>query len=434
MNYRWNASPWVDRVEPPTQPLTEHIHVDVAIIGAGYAGLSSALALREQGLEVAVLESRVAGFGASGRNAGHLTPTIGKDPPTLALLFGKRRARELLHVAEVAVAHTEELIARYHIDCHYEPVGNLFAAVHERQFKSIDNAARAAAKYGASGEIMDSATLRARGMPRSFLRGFYEPGGGILNPARYVRGLRRAAIDSGAQLFELTPVERLQPGQPVVLSTPRGRVTARHVVVATNAYTSALGLSKPEIARVTVQLFRTEPLSESDLDAIDWRARSGVYTAHEILESYRLTADQRIVGGSKYVRYGFANKPLPGVDQRGEQMLEQAFRARFPELAHIRVTDHWGGPIGFSLDFLPQVGRTGQGGNILYAVGFCGHGIAQASYAGQMICDLLHDREGPGAALWDRRSVPFPPEPLRWFVAQGLIKLFYGIDRQVDRW
>jgi glycine/D-amino acid oxidase-like deaminating enzyme len=203
-------------------------------------------------------------------------------------------------------------------------------------------------------------------------------------------------------------------------------------VIATNGYTSQLGLPKPRIAKVMVQLFRTAPLTDAQLDALDWRARTGIYTAHEILESYRLTADKRIVGGSKAVRYGFGNRTLPDVDPRGAAALERAFRARFPELAEVPVTDHWGGVTGFSLDFLPQIGRTGRSGNILYAAGFCGHGIAQASYAGPMVRDLLLERDGPGRVLWERRSIPFPPEPLRWIVANGLIKLFQGMDRRID--
>lgn len=432
MSNRWNASPWLDQVESSAEPLIGALDVDVAVIGAGYAGLSSALELRAAGHTVAILEARVAGFGASGRNAGHLTPTIGKDPPTLALLFGKTRTRELLRLAERAVAYAEERIDTLAIDCDYEPVGNVFAAVHERQFKSIDRAARAAVEFGAAGQILDWAELRERGMPAAVLRGFLEPGGGILNPARYARGLRQAAVDAGVALFEHTPVERIEPGEQVRLITPRGQVRARQIVVATNGYSNRLNLRKPKIARVMVQLFRTAPLSERQLKDLDWRARTGIYTAHEILESYRLTADRRIVGGSKAVRYGFANRDLPSVDQHCADSLERAFRTRFPELRDLAITDHWGGVTGFSLDFLPQIGRTGKRRNIYYAAGFCGHGIAMASYAGRMICDLLCERDGPGRTLWTRRSVPFPPEPLRWLVAQGLIQLFQGIDRRVD--
>lgn len=433
MSYRWNASPWVEDVDSPTQPLTEHIHVDVVVVGAGLTGLSSALHLSRQGCRVAVLESRVAGFGASGRNAGHLTPTIGKDLPTLARLFGETRTRKLVHLAESAVTHTEHLIHDLGIACDYEPVGNVFAAVHERQFGAVDSAARAAARFGVSGTLLDQGELARRGMPRAFTRAFWESTGGLLNPVKYVRGLRRAVLDAGVAVYEHTPVEAIESGPLVLARTPLGRVSARHLVLATNAYTSVFRLRKPHITRLNVQLFRTEPLAERDLDALDWRARSGVYTAHEILESYRLTHDNRIVGGSKVLRYGFADRPLPSVDDDVSVRIVDVYRRRFPELDHVSIAEHWGGPIAFSLDFLPQIGRTGSNRNILYAVGFCGHGIAQATYAGHMMTDLLLERDGPGSALWSRRSLPMPPEPMRWLIAKGLLGLLSALDRRVDR-
>ena len=86
-----------------------------------------------------------------------------------------------------------------------------------------------------------------------------------------------------------------------------------------------------------------------------------------------------------------------------------------------------------SLDFLPRVGRGGRHGNLLHAIGWAGHGVAQASYAGVMLADLLCERAGPGAALWSRRSIPLPPEPLRWLAFRGLTAWFESVDRRVDR-
>ncbi|MCA9649608.1 MAG: FAD-dependent oxidoreductase [Myxococcales bacterium] len=429
----WTVSPWLDEIEAPTEPLRGELEVDVAIVGAGLAGCSSALALRREGLTVAVLEREVAGYGASGRNAGHLTPTIGKDLPTLVLMLGRERARALVALAEHAVEHAAGLIATHGIDCDYEAVGNVLAAVHPSQAATIDTAAAAARELGCPGEVLDEAALRRMGLPPCFVLGFHEPSGGLLDPGRYVRGLRRAVIAAGAQLLERSPVTRVEPGPTIVAHTEHGRVRARHLVVATNAYSSELRTKVPSVARIQVQLFRTAPLSPAQLASLQWGSRAGVYTAHEILESYRLTADQRIVGGSKFIRYGFGGRALPDVDPEVARRLEATFRARFPSLLEVPVTDHWGGPTGFALDFLPRVGRTGRHGNVLYAIGWAGHGVAQASYAGEMLADLLLEREGPGAALWGRRGLPMPPEPLRWLVSQALTRTFEWMDRRVDR-
>ncbi|MDP3940076.1 MAG: FAD-binding oxidoreductase [Deltaproteobacteria bacterium] len=426
-------SPWMDGVSEQAPALSGDLDVDVAVVGAGLTGLSAAIALREQGESVAVLEREIAGYGASGRNAGHLTPTIGKDLPTLAMLFGRSRAADLVRLVEAAVGHVERTIEKNAIDCAYEPVGNVIAAVHPRQFAAIDRAAKAGAEFGAEGELLEAGEMRRRGLPRGFLRGYLERRGGILHPGRYVRGLRRAALAAGAALYEQTPVLRIDDGQPAVLHTPSGKVRARRVVLGTNAFTADLNLLRSAFVRLNVYLFRTAPLSPDQRARVGWQGREGIYTAHEMLESYRLTDDNRIVGGAKTVRYGYGGKALPYDDPKTFAIIEQAFRDRFPELADLEVTDRWGGPIAFALDFLPVLGRTGKHGNIFYSLAYAGHGLPLASYAGSLLTDLMAGREGPGRALWSRRRIPLPPEPFRWLVFRALTGVFGAIDARADR-
>jgi len=204
------------------------------------------------------------------------------------------------------------------------------------------------------------------------------------------------------------------------------------VVIATNAFTPEIRRLRHRILPVQVSLFRTAALDESQRTAVGWGGREGIYTAHEILESYRLTADGRIVGGSKRIRYGFGGR-LPDDDPATFDFLTEAFRARFPMLAGIEITDCWSGPIAFALDFLPTVGQLGRHGNIYYAVGYAGHGVRLASYAGPMIADLVNGDDGPGAALWERWPLPLPPEPLRWLTVHGITSVLEWLDRRVDR-
>jgi len=313
-----NVSPWLGDIAERAAPLREDVEADVAVIGAGYAGLNAALALRARGLSVAVLEAQYAGFGASGRNAGHLTPTIGKDLPTLMRVFGRDRAGGLVRLADAAIAHVEGVIERHGIECDYEAVGNIVAAIHPCQYANLDRAAAAAGQYGIPHELLEPEEMRRRGVPAGFLRGYFEPHGGILDPGAYVRGLRRAVLEAGAVLCEGTPVLSVDGAAPATVRAAHGRVRAGHVVVATNAYTPGLRLLRHTLLPLYVQLFQTEPLSVAQREAVGWRGREGVYTAHEMLESYRLTHDGRIVGGAKWVRYGFGGRRLDDSQGGGE--------------------------------------------------------------------------------------------------------------------
>jgi len=428
-----SLSPWQEGAPEPGPSLRGELTTDVCIIGGGFTGLSSALALRREGFDVVLLEAEAIGFGASGRNAGHLTPTIGKDLPTLLKMYSRDRVRGLLHLQETAIAHVEHLIREHGIACQYEPTGTVVAAVHPRQHAAIDRAAAAAAKLGVAGQILDTAGMERRGLPRAFTRGFFEPHGGILHPGLYVRGLGDAARRAGAKVFEGSRVTRIDDGSPNVVSTVDGRVRCRYVVIGTNAYTPLLGRLKSAGTRIQVQLFRTERLSQAQMAAVGWGGREGIYTAHELLESYRFTAANEIVGGSKHVRAGFGTRVLDDVDEVVARRIEEVFYERFPELEAVKIARRWGGPIFLSLDFLPVVGRSTKHGSILHSVAYAGHGVALASYAGEMVADMVLERDGPGRALWERWNVPTPPEPLRWLAFQTITRALLAVDRRADR-
>jgi gamma-glutamylputrescine oxidase len=430
------VSPWLLDADPPRPSLHGDVEADVAVVGGGYTGLSAALALRAEGRRVVLLDAHFCGFGASGRNAGHLTPTIGKDLPTLLRVFGRARAAEFVALADASVGEVERLLREHRIECAYEAVGNVIAAVHPRQFRTIDRAAEAALSFGLPGEFLDGQTMQRRGLPRGFLRGYHERHGGILDPGRYVKGLRRAALEAGVQIHERSPVLAIEDGDRPVVRTREGSVRAELLVLGVNAYAGDLRLPSPLPSRlmpVHVQLLQTAPLTPEQLARVGWQGREGVYTAHEVLESWRLTEDNRLLGGSKFVRYGYDGSLLPDRDASVTIRLESTLRRRFPELAEVEVSSVWGGRIGIALDFLPAIGRTGTSGRILYSMSYAGHGLAMATLAGRMLADLASGREGPGSVLWKRRGVPIPPEPLRWLVFRVLTGCLKAIDRRVDR-
>ena len=423
-------------LEPPsdrTGPLARDLDADVAVVGAGYTGLSTALALRNAGIDAVVLEAEFAGAGASGRNAGHLTPTIGKDLPTLLGAFGRERAGALVRFAEAAVEHTEGVLNKHAIECDYRASGNFLAAVHPRQTRRLARAAELGASLGGRVRFVGPGEMRERGLPAAFLCGVHEESGGTLDPGRYVLGLRRAARAAGVRLFEQTPVRGIEAGRRVRLRTPGGRVTADRIVVATNGYTASLGWRRRAIVPLACSLFETEPLGAELREGLGWPGGEGVYTAHEVLESYRFSAHGSLVGGVKTVRYGWGSRLPRANDPRSFEIIERTFRERFPELDAVPMRHFWSGWMGYAPDFLPLLGVSGPYRNVHHAIGFAGHGLAQATLMGELVAEQLQGREHPLAKALRRRTISWPPEPLRWLAFQALDRALEALDARTDR-
>jgi glycine/D-amino acid oxidase-like deaminating enzyme len=427
------VSPWLDRPSDLRGPLQTEIRADVAIIGAGYTGLTAALALKAAGGEVVVLEGDFAGCGASGRNAGHLTPTIGKDLPTLLMLFGKARAAQLVRFADAAVHAVEDVIEQYRIDCDYVRSGNILAAVHPKQEARLRNAAAVAAQLGAHVRFLSKQEMRARGVPRAFISGALEESGGTLDPGKYVMGLRRAVLDAGITLYEQTRVQEIIDGPKIRVRSGQGSVTADKLVLATNAYTPALGRFYYTVYPLHVTLFETESLNAAQLATLGWKGREGIYTAHESLENYRLSARGTIMGGSKRVRYPYGGSLAGGHDPSTPGMLERTFRDRFPELGDLHIKHFWGGWIGMTMHFLPTLGITGRDRNIYYALGYNGHGVAAATAMGPMVADLILGNTNEAIGSLRKFVPPLPPEPLRWLLVRGLMSVLNSVDDRIDR-
>jgi len=429
-----NVSPWVTAPPPDLQPaLSADLTADIVIVGAGFTGLSTALALKRAGVDVVVLERDFAGFGASGRNAGHLTPTIGKDLPTLLMLFGKQRAAQLVRFADDAVRYVEETIRELRLDCDYVPSGNIMAAVHPKQEARLRKAAAVAAQLGAHVRFLDRNEMRARGVPQTFLSGALEESGGTLDPGKYVMGLRRAVVDAGIALYEQTTVHEILDGPRPAVCTNAGTIKADRVVLATNAYTPELGRLRHTVYPLYDTLFESVPLTSTQLATLGWHGREGIYTAHESLESYRLTARGTILGGSKGVRYAYGSALKGGPHPWTLRLIGGAFRDRFPELRDMPIAHFWGGWIGMTLHFLPALGRTGPGRDIYYAIGYNGHGVAAASATGPILADYILGRKNEHAEALSRFVPPLPPEPLRWLIIRGMMGLLNGVDARIDR-
>jgi glycine/D-amino acid oxidase-like deaminating enzyme len=434
MNQRiLDGSFWTGPPSDP-QPLLEgEAKADIAVVGGGFTGLATALALRSAGVDVAIVEREFCGAGASGRNAGHLTPTIGKDLPTLVRLFGEVRAAALARLADRAVGCAEDLFRRLGIDCDYVASGNLLAGLHPRQRSRLARAAETAARLGAKVAFLDEAEVRRRGLPGCVRFGVLEERGGTLDPGKLVRGLRAAALAAGCRIYEGSEVRAILEGRTPSVETNAGSLRAERVVVATNAYTPVtLRWLRNRLVPLRVTLFATHPLSAADRARLGWPGREGLYTAHQVLESWRLTADGRLLGGSRWVRYGFGSSLADAAPARLRERLAGLLAQRFPGL-ETGVDAFWGGWIGTTLDFLPLLGVRGEPANLHYGLAYNGHGIAQACLLGRVLADTLLGRENEETSLLARRGIWLPPEPLRWLLARGILGALELADALTDR-
>jgi len=183
-----DISPYVSTPADLLGLLNGDIRTDVAIVGGGFSGLSTALALKKAGVSSVIIEREFCGYGASGRNAGHLTPTVCKGLPTAVMLFGEEKAAELVRFADHCVETTENMISEYGIDCDYNQSGNIMAVVHPKQEARLRKAVATAKTLGAKIHYVEGSEMRERGIPQAFLSGAMEELGGTLHPGDYVRG------------------------------------------------------------------------------------------------------------------------------------------------------------------------------------------------------------------------------------------------------
>ncbi len=432
-NYN-SYSAWEDQPENLQASFSGDSKAEVAVIGGGFTGLMAAITLADRGVDVVLLEQEFCGFGASGRNAGHLTPTIGRDIANCLKTFGQEKGIRLARFAEEAVSFTEQVFGTYGIDCDYIQCGNIIAGVHEKQRSSLVKAAAAVSGSGVQMRFMDEDEMRQRNLPNAFKFGIQEQSGGLLNPGKYVMALRQVAIDKGIRVCEQTPVTKLQPGTKIEVHTSRGRLTADKALIATNAFTAPnLDRMHRTVVPMRVTLFNTRPLTDTEMGNVGWQTRQGIYTAHLALENYRLTADNRISGGSKWVQYGYGSQLVSGNQPDLFNKFEALLKVRFPELPDLKIETFWGGWIGMTLDMLPVCGADRHSTNLFHSVGYNGHGIAQATRLGHVMAHEILGEPQAEVSLLKRRLLPIPPEPLRWLGVKAVELAFNGIDKRVDQ-
>jgi glycine/D-amino acid oxidase-like deaminating enzyme len=357
--------------------------VDVAVIGAGYTGLAAARHLARTGASVLVLERDRVGAGASSRNGGQVLTGLKLDPATLVDRFGEATARQLFDVARESMTRLEAIIAEEPIDCGYTRTGHIQAATKPKHFKALqDEQALLARVFNHRVEIVPRADQRAEIGSDAYHGLLVDEQSAALNPAKYVEGLAGAAARSGATVVThtaVTAVDRIPTGWRLdVIGAGTSTVEARDVLVATDGYTTSVtpGLHR-RLIPVGSFIIATEPL-EPDTAAALLPKNRVAFDSKYFLHYYRVTPDRRLLFGGR----AEFRPPDEHTTERTAEILRADMVRTFPELRETRVEYSWGGNVAFSRDQMPRAGRLD---GLYYAGGYCGHGVAMATYLGEQI-------------------------------------------------
>jgi len=431
MKFR-NLGGWVERPADLQPELKGDEHADVIVVGAGFAGLSTALELNAQGARVIVLEQEFAGFGASGRNAGYLLGSMGIEFDLFVKRVGVERARQFVRLYDDGVTYVEGRLAALGIDCDYTPSGVIRAAVHPSQEKRLRANMKLGHELGSVTRFIDRVEMRAREIPPAFLFGSAQRGG-TLNPGKYINGLRRAALAAGVKLYERTPLLSYSEGPLITCKTASGNATAPIMVLTTNAYTPQLGLLRNKVASIRVSAIETQPLSAEQLASLGWKNREGLITPHYTMESHRLTAHNTMVLTTKQLGYAYGSKTPNVPDDSAYAALARGLRERFPTLQGLGIQHCWSGYISAAYDALPVVGTTGEKHNIFYAAGCSGHGLASQSLMGAHLAARINGTDPSHLTALEHKTPSTLPEPLQWCALKAAFAAAKWMDERTNR-
>lgn len=405
-----------DAGERPVHPALHGEHAaDLVVVGAGFLGLWAALIAkeREPSRSVIVLEGQRIGHAASGRNGGFCEASL-----THGESNGRRRwPAEYDTIERLGLQNLDDFEATLHrhaIDCDFERTGLLTVAVEPYQ----DAALRDGADY------LPRDAVRAELDSPTYLSGHWDrTGTAMLHPGKLSAGLARAAQALGVQCFEGSPATGLRvTADAIQVHTPQGRLQARQVVLATNAYRPLMRRWRWHSVPVYDYVLMTEPLSRSQLAAIGWRHRQGVADMANQFHYYRITRDNRILFGGYDAIYHYGAHVREAYEDRTASFrrLASHFFTTFPQLEGLHFTHRWGGAIDTSTRFCAYFGRA-HDNRVLHAAGFTGLGVCATRFAAEVLLDFAEQRDTERTRLQMVRDMPwpFPPEPLAYAAVQA---------------
>jgi len=382
---------------------------DVAIIGGGYTGLSTARYLAKRGLSPVILEANRIGWGASGRNGGVVSGKFRIEFSEIADRYGVETARTMHHLGLEAIEHIGELIDDYGIDnADYRPNGSLRCAHNEVSLASLKQETEwLRSRLGDQAcSLLSRQRMAEETGSKDFVGGMLNRHGGVIHPLNFVFGLASGLKAAGITVFEASPVQRMvREASGVLLETPDGTVRARQAVIATNSYsdlTSATAGVRKAIVPFRSAMIATEPLAGNSDHGLLARERSYTET-RRMMRWFRKAGGRLLYGG----RGAFGKRD----SDSAFAALHQAMVRQFPELRDISITHRWSGLVAMTLDSIPHAGRLDD--RVVYSVGYNGTGVALASFIGKHVAAIVAGETPDLGLLTSEGLKPVPFYPIR---------------------
>ncbi|ARU90388.1 FAD-binding oxidoreductase [Pseudomonas sp. M30-35] len=378
------------------QPLGGELRADVCIVGGGFSGLNTAIELAQKGLSVVLLEARKVGWGASGRNGGQLIRGVGHGVEQFESVIGASGVRELKLMGLEAVEIVRKRVEQFNIDCDLT-WGYCDLANKPRDLEGFAEDAHELKSLGYQHQLR---LLQANQMHEvvgsdRYVGGLIDMGSGHLHPLNLALGEAAAAQALGVQIFEDSPVTRIEYGAEVKVHTSSGVVRASNLVLACNAYLGELNSNLGgKVLPAGSYIIATEPLSAEQAQAIIPQ-NMALCDQRVALDYYRLSADNRLLFGGACHYSGRDPEDISGYMR--PKMLEV-----FPHLKNTKIDFQWGGMIGIGANRLPQIGRLKGQNNVFYAQAYSGHGVNATHLAGKLLGEAIAGQASTGFDLFDK--------------------------------
>lgn len=359
--------------------LKKEVNCDVCVIGAGFTGLSAAVELAQKGYRVIILEKGTVAHSASGRNGGQVMRGWSQPPGWLIDKFGIETARVMADISTEGMGLIQRRIDEYHISCDFKQ-GHLTAALKPAHVRDLEREIKDWARLGQDGfSLLGQQETRALVHSDSYIGGLYDAQAGHFHPLNYALGIAQAAQRFGAVIYEGITAQDVIPGPQCTVLTDKGSLKAKYVLVAGALDMKGLGRLRRSSISAVAHILSTVPLGK-DLARQVMSRDIAVADARFIMDYYRFTNDYRLLFGGNC---NYTNREYPGEDKR----LRGRMTEIFPQLADVPVDHFWQGPIEFTANRMPHIGRLAP--QVYFAHGFGGHGVVATNILGKVLAEAI---------------------------------------------